>query len=231
MPVSRAAGNRDLESRLRWNEEISMNTTDAPVIPEPSIDVPPDGDTEQIAVLAGGCFWCVEAVLQPLAGVIDVTSGYAGGSAATADYRSVCTGDTGHAEAVRVRFDPRTISFGKLLQVFFLAAHDPTQVDRQGADTGTQYRSAIFTADDRQKEVAAAYIGQLNAAGVFDAPIATRLEALEAFYPAEAYHQNYAALNPAQPYVACTIPPKLGKLRKHFADRLAGDSRSKGEPA
>ncbi len=189
--------------------------------PDPAIDLPaPESGEEQIAVFAGGCFWCVEAVFKPLDGVVAVTSGYAGDSAATADYEKVCSGTTDHAEVVEIRFDPGRIRYGQLLKVFFSVAHDPTQVDRQGADVGRQYRSAIFYADAEQKRVAEAYIDQLNEAGVFDAPIATRLESLAAFYEAEAYHQDYAAQNPAQPYIAFNAAPKLEKLRKHFADRI-----------
>ena len=195
-----------------------MASADFPSAP---IDLPP-GDGEQTAVLAAGCFWCVEAVFRQLDGVLEVVSGYAGGTASTADYRTVCTGRTDHAEVIRVRFAPRKITFGEILQVFFSVAHDPTQLDRQGADIGRQYRSSIFYADDDQKRVAQAYIKKLNAENVFGRPVVTRLEPLEAFYPAEDYHQDYAALNPSQPYVACTVPPKLDKLRKHFAARLVG---------
>lgn len=194
-----------------------MATIDA--FPDPPADVPAT-DGEQSAVLAAGCFWCVEAVFRQLDGVLEVVSGYAGGTAATADYRTVCTGRTDHAEVIRVRFDPTKISFGEILKVFFSVAHDPTQLDRQGADVGRQYRSSIFYADEDQRRVAAAYIERLNAENVFGRPVVTRLEPLEAFYPAEDYHQDYAALNPSQPYVACTVPPKLDKLRKRFADRL-----------
>jgi peptide-methionine (S)-S-oxide reductase len=181
--------------------------------------------TEQTAVLAGGCFWCVESVFKELDGVLEVTSGYAGGTAETADYDTVCSGTTNHAEAVRVRFDPARTSFGQLLKVFFSVAHDPTQLNRQGNDYGRQYRSAIFYGDEAQKEVAEAYIRQLNDAGAFKAPIVTRLEPLEAFYVAEGYHQDYAARNPSQPYVAYTAAPKVKKLREYFGDRLkkAGD--------
>jgi peptide-methionine (S)-S-oxide reductase len=194
--------------------------------PDPERDIAAaHARTEQTAVLAGGCFWCVEAVFKELAGVLEVTSGYAGGTADTADYRTVCSGTTDHAEVVRVRFDPTRISFGQLLKVFFSVAHDPTQLDRQGNDHGRQYRSAIFYADEDQKEVAEAYIRQLSDAGVFTAPIVTRLEALKAFYVAEDYHQDYAARNPSQPYVAYVAAPKVEKLRAYFADRLerAGD--------
>jgi peptide-methionine (S)-S-oxide reductase len=189
----------------------------------PEADGPLPGVTEQTAVLAGGCFWCVEAVLKELDGVHEVLSGYAGGTAQTANYQAVCSGRTDHAEVVQVRFDPARITFGQLLKVFLSVAHDPTQLDRQGNDRGRQYRSAIFFADAAQKEVAEAYIRQLNAAGVFKAPIVTRIEPLEAFYPAEAYHQDYAARNPAQPYIAYTATPKVEKLRAQFADRLKRD--------
>lgn len=190
-------------------------------LPDPTTDVTPaDGGKEQVAILAGGCFWCVDAVFRQLTGVIAVESGYAGGSAATANYRAVCGGNTGHAEVIRIRFEPRQISFGQLLKVFFAVAHDPTQLNRQGADVGTQYRSAIFPVDDEQRRVAQSYIEELNSAGVFDRPIVTSIEPLADFFPAEDYHQDYAALNPNQPYVACTVPPKLAKLRELFSDRL-----------
>lgn len=187
--------------------------------PDPLIDTTPSTGT-QTAILAGGCFWCVEAVLKELNGVLEVTSGYSGGTAQTADYDAVCSGRTGHAEAVQVRFDPSRISYGQLLKVFFSVAHDPTQLNRQGADQGTQYRSAIFYTDDEQKRVAEAYIRQLNEAGAFDAPIVTQVVPLEAFYDAEAYHQDYAARHPMQPYILFTAAPKVSKLRKNFADRL-----------
>ena len=191
------------------------------VFPDPLKDTSPaTAPGEEIAVLAGGCFWCVEAVFTELDGVLEVTSGYAGGTADTADYRTVCSGTTDHAEVVRVRFDPVRISFGQLLRVFFSIAHDPTQLNRQGNDRGRQYRSAIFYTGEAQKAVAEAYIRQLNEAGVFKAPIVTTLEPLEAFYQAEDYHQDYAARNPAAPYVAFVAAPKVNKLRQYFSDRL-----------
>jgi peptide-methionine (S)-S-oxide reductase len=187
--------------------------------PDPLVDIPQSADEElQTAVLAGGCFWCTEAVFLELDGVEEVVSGYSGGARETADYRSVCSGTTGHAEAIRIRFDPRRVSYGDLLKVFFSVAHDPTQLNRQGGDVGTQYRSAIFYADEQQRDVAAAYIRQLQEGGVFAAPIATTLEPLEAFYPAEDYHQNYAALNPTQPYVAHAALPKAAKARQYFGE-------------
>jgi peptide-methionine (S)-S-oxide reductase len=197
--------------------------TAAEAFPDPVHDIPAGATSETAtAVLAGGCFWCVEAVFKELEGVLEVTSGYAGGTAGTAKYESVCSGRTDHAEAIRVRYDPARISYGQLLKIFFAVAHDPTQLDRQGNDRGRQYRSAIFYADPAQREVAEAYIRQLDAAGVFPAPIVTRLEPLEAFYEAEAYHQDYAARNPAQPYIAFAAAPKVEKLRKGFGARLKG---------
>lgn len=183
---------------------------------------PATADDRGEAVLAGGCFWCVEAVFQALAGVTEVTSGYAGGDADTANYKAVCTGRTGHAEVVRVRYEPERIGYGELLRVFFGVAHDPTQVNRQGGDVGPQYRSAVFYADAEQKRVAEAYIAQLERDGLFAAPIATTLEPLEAFYPAEGYHQDFVANNPGQPYVCMVAQPKLDKLRESFGDRLKG---------
>ncbi|MFY9824837.1 MAG: peptide-methionine (S)-S-oxide reductase MsrA [Thermoanaerobaculia bacterium] len=189
--------------------------------PDPAVDVAASpGAAPQLAVLAGGCFWCVEAVLKEIEGVLEVSSGYSGGTAQTADYDTVCSGMTGHAEAIQVRFDPARVSYGQLLKVFFSVAHDPTQLNRQGADQGRQYRSAIFYADDEQKRVAEAYIRQLNAAGAYDAPIVTEVAPLEAFYEAEAYHQDYAARHPMQPYIQFTAAPKVAKLRKNFAERL-----------
>lgn len=189
-------------------------------IPAPEHELPVAEDTGE-AVLAGGCFWCTEAVFQALDGVSEVTPGYAGGSADTADYESVCGGATDHAEAVRMRYDPERIGYGRLLQVFFGAAHDPTQRDRQGLDRGRQYRSAIFYADTAQKRVAAAYIEQLERAGVFDGPVVTTLEPLDAFYEAEPYHHDFVANNPAQPYVCTIAQPKLDKLREMFPERMA----------
>jgi peptide-methionine (S)-S-oxide reductase len=187
--------------------------------PDPAIDATPaSGDAT--AVLAGGCFWCVEAVYLQLDGVHSVKSGYAGGTAETADYETVCSGTTGHAEAVEIRYDPTKLTYGKLLKVFFSIAHDPTTRDRQGPDVGRQYRSAIFYANDEQRRIAEAYIRQLDAARVFDRPIVTEVVPLERFYEAEAYHQNYAARNPGQPYIAATAAPKVKKVRQYYADQL-----------
>lgn len=173
-------------------------------------------DDMGIAVLAGGCFWCTEAVFARLDGVMSVMPGYVGGEPGMANYEAVCTGRSGHAEAIRISYNPARIGFGELLRVFFTVAHDPTQRNRQGHDIGPQYRSAIFPVDARQRDMAAAYIAQLDEARVFAVPIATTLEAFEAFHPAEAYHHGYAARNPAQPYVAGVALPKVEKLEQHF---------------
>lgn len=202
--------------------EINRSRTLTPdEFPDPILDLNPGPDAgPQTAVLAGGCFWCTEAVFQEVDGVLDVTSGYAGGSADTADYHTVCSGMSGHAEAISVRYDPARVSYGQLLKLFFSVAHDPTQLNRQGADQGTQYRSAVFYQNEEEKRVAEAYIRQLNEAGAYDQPIVTTLEPLPAFYEAEGYHQDYASRNPMQPYVLFTSAPKVSKLRKHFPDRL-----------
>jgi peptide-methionine (S)-S-oxide reductase len=190
-------------------------------IPLPARDIPAgDEPSPATVVLAGGCFWCTEAVFLPLDGVLSVRSGYAGGTAETANYSAVCSGTTNHAEAIEVRYDPARLSLGRLLQVFFGVAHDPTQKDRQGHDRGRQYRSAIFYNSEAQRAVAEAYIRQLDAAGVFERPIVTTLEPLDGFFEAEAYHQNYAARNPAQPYILFTALPKVEKLHDSFGDLL-----------
>ena len=190
-------------------------------VPDPAFDpLPPLADSEQVAVLAGGCFWCTEAVFGELDGVLGVTSGYTGGDAASANYDRVCSGATAHAEAIAIRFDPRKISYGHLLKVFFAVAHDPTQVDRQGNDRGRQYRSAIFYGDEREREIATAYIRQLDEVKVFNAPIATEVVALEHFFDAEGYHQDYAAQHPEQGYIASVAAPKVAKLRKQFGPML-----------
>ena len=176
---------------------------------------------EAKAVLAGGCFWCTEAVFESIDGVADVTSGYAGGNADTAAYKHVLTGQTGHAESIQITYDPSKVTYGALLRVFF-STHDPTTLNRQGADRGTQYRSAIFHADDEQKEIAAAYIAQLTSAKTFPGDIVTKLEPLDQFYPAEDYHQDYVKHNPNQPYIRHVAIPKLEKLEKLKGDNGAG---------
>jgi peptide methionine sulfoxide reductase msrA/msrB len=184
--------------------------------PAAGADASPERAT---AVFAGGCFWCTEAVFEELDGVIDAVSGYAGGTRETADYETVCTGTTGHAESIEIIYDPRKISYEKLLAVFF-ATHDPTTKNRQGNDVGPQYRSAIFYADERERALAAAYIEDLTDAKVFARPIVTTLEPLTGFYPAETYHQNYVCLNPNQGYVRMVALPKVAKVREKFADLL-----------
>jgi peptide-methionine (S)-S-oxide reductase len=171
---------------------------------------------EQTAVFAGGCFWGVDAVFKHVKGVSGVVSGYSGGSADTAHYELVSNGDTGHAESVRVRFNPAQVSYQQLLQVFFSVAHDPTQLNRQGPDSGTQYRSAIFYTSAEQQKIAQDYIRQLTAARYFSAPIVTLVVPLQQFYPAEEHHQNYLALHPYQPYIVFNDMPKLEQLRKQF---------------
>jgi peptide-methionine (S)-S-oxide reductase len=194
----------------------SRAAEDAVIIPAPAADAAAS-DGIQTVVVAGGCFWGVQGVFQHTAGVVNAVSGYAGGNKSTAKYETVSTGSTGHAESVEIKYDPKKISYGKILQIFFSVAHDPTQLNRQGPDSGTQYRSAIFTTNDEQKKVADAYIAQLNAAKVYSAPIVTKVGPLEGFYPAEAYHQDYLTLHPTQPYIAYNDLPKVENLKKIFA--------------
>ena len=184
-------------------------------IPAPADPGAAAGDLA-VAVLAGGCFWGVQGVFQHVAGVENAVSGYAGGEAGTAHYRTVGGGRTGHAEAVAVTFDPREISYGEVLRIFFSVAHDPTEKDRQGPDTGPQYRSAIFPQDAAQARVAQAYIAQLDATGLYRRPIATTVEPGRSFYPAEDYHQDYLTLNPTQPYIVYNDLPKLDRLKRLF---------------
>jgi peptide-methionine (S)-S-oxide reductase len=185
--------------------------------PDPALDDPLAGSKgQQTAVLAGGCFWGIEAVFKHLKGVIDATSGYSGGSAKTASYEMVSSDTTGHAESVKVTYNPSEISFGQLLKIFFSVAHDPTEVNRQGPDVGTQYRSAIFYGNGKQQRIAQAYIEQLESAKIFRRRIATAVVPLEAFYPAEAYHQNYAARHPYDPYIMFNDKPKVDALRKQY---------------
>ena len=186
-------------------------------IPAPNADESrPASPGKEKAVLAGGCFWGIQAVFQHVKGVISATSGYSGGSAKNAEYEIVSTGETGHAESVEVVYDPSQITYGELLRIFFSVAHDPTQLNRQGPDEGTQYRSSIFYANDEQKKIADAYIAQLDQAKVFPRPIVTKVVPLQAFYPAEAYHQNYAALHPNQPYIVFNDAPKVAHLKQEF---------------
>lgn len=188
--------------------------------PDPAIDATGASAGEQTAVMAGGCFWCTEAVFNQIEGVEKVVSGYSGGERATANYDAVCGGRTGHAEAIEITYDPSKISYGQLLKIFFSVAHDPTQLNRQGHDIGTQYRSAIFYSDPEQKKIAEAYIKQLDQAKVFRSPIVTEVTPLKAFYPAEGYHQNYCSRNPQNPYVAGVAEPKVEKTREYFPELL-----------
>jgi peptide-methionine (S)-S-oxide reductase len=199
---------------------LTISVGAASRFPDPAIDPAPPKGGPQTAVLAGGCFWGVEAVFERLQGVSDVVSGYAGGKKATANYHLVGTGSTGHAESVQITYDPSAISYGRLLKVFFAVAHDPTQLNRQGPDEGPQYRSSIFYATPEQKAVADAYVAQLNAAKLFKKPIVTTVVALEGFYPAEAYHQNFLDAHPDHPYIVYNDLPKIEHLKKEFPELL-----------
>lgn len=190
---------------------------DAVTIPPPALDKVTSEGT-QTAILAGGCFWGVQGVFQHTKGVISAVSGYTGGVRENAEYERVGTGRTGHAESVQIKFDPTQISYGKLLQVYFSVAHDPTQLNRQGPDTGPQYRSTIFAMNDEQKQVAEAYIAQLSAAKVYPRPIVTTIETGKTFFAAEDYHQDYLTLHPYQPYIAYNDIPKVENLKRMFAD-------------
>jgi peptide-methionine (S)-S-oxide reductase len=187
-------------------------------LPAPATDVKASSAKSDTAVFAGGCFWGVDAVFRHVKGVTRVVSGYAGGDAKSADYETVSTGQTRHAESVEVTYDPTKVTYGQLLRVFFSVAHDPTEVNRQGPDFGPQYRSAVFVSSDEQKRVAEAYIKQLDAAKVYKRPIATEVTQLPKFYPAESYHQNYLALHPNQPYIVFNDLPKLAELKRQFPD-------------
>jgi peptide-methionine (S)-S-oxide reductase len=185
--------------------------------PDPAVDIPASAATgPQTAVLAGGCFWGVEAVFEHLKGVTKVVSGFAGGEKSTAHYETVSTGRTGHAESVQITYDPQQITYGEILKVYFAIAHDPTELNHQGPDYGTQYRSAIFYTNDDQKKVAEAYIQQLDNAGVFRHKIVTEVVPLKGFYPAEAYHQHYLENHPDQPYIVYNDLPKLEALKKQY---------------
>jgi peptide-methionine (S)-S-oxide reductase len=186
-------------------------------LPSPAADELATAKTET-TVFAGGCFWGIQSVFQHTRGVISATSGYAGGSISNPSYEDVSTGRTGHAESVRVVFDPSVVTYGQLLKIFFSVAHDPTQLNRQGPDVGTQYRSALFYMSDEQKRVAESYVDQLTTAHAFARPIVTQVAALKAFFPAEAYHQNYAEEHPTQPYIVINDAPKVANLKKQFPD-------------
>jgi len=201
----------------------AMPSEDPVALPAPLADEAPAGRTIEKAVFSGGCFWGVQKVFQHIKGVQRAVSGYAGGGAGTANYDTVSGGSTGHAESVEVTFNPAVVSFGKLLQVFFSVAHNPTEVDRQGPDHGTQYRSEVFTTNDEQKRVAEAYIRQLDQAGIFGRRIATRVEPLPGFYAAEDYHQDYATLHPDSRYIAIYDLPKVRNLEQFFPQLYRAD--------
>jgi len=191
--------------------------------PVPAVDAPlAKTSNQQTAVVAGGCFWGIQAVFQHVKGVVSATSGYSGGSSLTAQYEVVSTGATGHAESVKIVYDPSQVTYGELLRVFFSVAHDPTELNRQGPDEGTQYRSSIFYGSDEQKHIAEAYIAQLDKAKIFSRPIVTQVVPLKAFYAAEAYHQNYATNHPNDLYIRYNDAPKVAHLRQQFPDLYTG---------
>jgi peptide-methionine (S)-S-oxide reductase len=198
----------------------ALAAEEAVVIPAPLLDNPKAAGPLQAAVIAGGCFWGVHGVYQHVRGVRQVLSGYSGGTKATADYETVSRGATAHAESVEIRFDPQELSYGEILQIYFSVAHDPTQLNRQGPDTGTQSRSNIFHVDDSQKRIAEAYIAQLDGAKLFRRAIVTRVERLTAFYPAEAYHQDFLIKNPRHPYILINDLPKIVNLKRAFPARF-----------
>jgi len=199
----------------------SRSGADATEAPAPDADFQPAANDDGLAtaVFAGGCFWCTEAVFEQLEGVTEVVSGYAGGSAETANYNAVSAGRTEHAEAIRITFDPEKIRYADLLKVFFTVAHDPTQLNRRGPDVGKQYRSAVFYQSPEEKAAVEAYIAQLEESKVYNDPIVTTLEPLDAFHPAEGYHQDYVQKNPAQPYIRFNALPKVEKVREKFPEK------------
>jgi peptide-methionine (S)-S-oxide reductase len=201
----------------------ASSTESARAVPPPALDEPAGQAPSEVAVFAGGCFWGVQGVFQHVSGVTNAVSGYAGGDAKTAHYEIASSGTTGHAESVRVTYDPHRITYGRLLQIYFSVAHDPTELDRQGPDVGTQYRSAVFPANPEQARVAEAYVEQINQAKTFPRPIVTRIEPGKRFYPAEVYHQNYLTLHPDNPYIAINDMPKLTDLKRLFPDLYRAD--------
>ena len=218
-PVLLVAGALALVSAGAGAQWASFTATPGHAVPPPATDEPAASASREVAVLAGGCFWGVQGVFQHVDGVTRAVSGYAGGTRETADYETVSRHGTAHAESVEVTFDPQRISYGRILQIFFAVAHDPTELNRQGPDTGTQYRSTIFATSAAQEAVAQAYIAQLDQAHAFDAPIATTIERDRAFYPAEDYHQDFLSRNPTYPYIVINDLPKVAALKRLFPER------------
>ena len=212
-----------------WHSPL-YGAESAVVLPPPAFDNPKAAGAPQTAVISGGCVWGVQGVFQHVKGVQKVVAGYSGGDRSTAQYETVSNGDTGHAESVKITFDPAQVSYGQLLQIAFSVVEDPTQVNRQGPDSGTQYRSEIFYADETQKHIAEAYIAQLNQAKVFPRPIATRVDPLKGFYPAEGYHQDYLVHNPHQPYIAAFDIPKVENFKRTFPSLYNGEPVLTGTP-
>jgi peptide-methionine (S)-S-oxide reductase len=204
-----------------WHAPI-FGAEAAVVLPTPAIDNPKAPGPAQTAVLSAGCFWGVQGVFEHVRGMQNVIAGYAGGEKSTADYETVSSGTTGHAESVKITFDPAAISYGQILQIAFSVVHDPTQLNRQGPDVGTQYRSSIFYRDENQKRIAQAYMAQLDQAHAFPRPIVTRVDPLKGFYPAEGYHQNYLIHNPTQPYIAIYDLPKVENFKRTFPELYSG---------
>jgi peptide-methionine (S)-S-oxide reductase len=196
---------------------------EARVVPPPAVDEAKGASTPEVAVVAGGCFWGVQGVFQHVKGVVSAVSGYDGGGKETAHYDMTSRGDTGHAESVRITFDPKTVSYGRILQIYFSVAHDPTELNRQGPDEGTQYRSTIFPMNAEQAQVANAYIAQLNGAHAFRAPVVTTVEENRTFYPAEAYHQDFLVQNPTYPYIVLNDLPKIENLKRLFPEAYRAD--------
>jgi peptide-methionine (S)-S-oxide reductase len=209
-----------LGATLRLSSPIAAEQPRA--LPAPLVDEQSSAESE-VAIFAGGCFWGVQGVFQHVKGVTNALSGYSGGEKGTAQYETVSSGSTGHAESVKVTYDPRQVSYGRLLQIYFSVAHDPTELNRQGPDTGTQYRSEIFAANADQAKIAKSYIAQLDKANAFGAPIVTKIEALRGFYAAEGYHQDFLTLNPTYPYIAINDVPKVEALKRLFPDSYRAD--------
>jgi peptide-methionine (S)-S-oxide reductase len=221
--ITRIAGCVAIAASVFAAQRFANSAEAATKIPPPVQDEQAGASHSETAVFAGGCFWGVQGVFEHVRGVKQVASGYSGGAADTAQYETVSEGDTGHAESVQITYDPTQITYGHLLQIFFSVAHDPTELNYQGPDHGTQYRSAIFPANAQQRNIATSYIAQLDKAHVFSAPIVTRVENFKGFYPAENYHQNFLVMHPDYPYIAINDMPKIGELKRMFPDVYRND--------